>query len=59
MNLEVKVAFQEHQFGELNAVVLELSGQVEQLRRDLSAVIQTVTSQQELGDQQNERPPHY
>ena len=59
MDLEVKVAFQEHQIGELNGVILELAEKMEELRRDLSSVMQTVAAQQELGDQKNERPPHY
>ena len=59
MELEVKVAFQEHQIGELNGVVMELAEKLEEIRRDLSAVVQTVASKQELGDQKNERPPHY
>lgn len=59
MELEVKVAFQEHQIGELNDVIMELAFKLEELRRDLSSVMQTVAAQQELGDQKNERPPHY
>jgi uncharacterized coiled-coil protein SlyX len=59
MELEVKVAFQEHQIGELNDVIMEFAVKLEELRRDLSSVMQTVAAQQELGDQKNERPPHY
>jgi uncharacterized coiled-coil protein SlyX len=59
MNLEVKLAFQEHQIGELNEVIREMADAIEELKRDLGSIIQTVNSQQELGDQKNERPPHY
>ena len=59
MNLEVKVAFQEHQIGELNEVIREMADRIEELQRDLRALVHTVSSQEKLGDQKNERPPHY
>ena len=59
MNLEVKVAFQEHQIGELNEVILEMADRMETIQRDLRAIVETVSSQEKMGDQKNERPPHY
>lgn len=59
MNLEVKLAFQEHQIGELNDVIRDLADRLEEVQRDLRALKETVSAQEKLGDQKNERPPHY
>ena len=59
MNLEVKVAFQEHQIGELNEVIREMADRIDEMQRDLRSLKETVSAQQKLGDQKNERPPHY
>ena len=59
MNLEVKVAFQEHQIGELNDVIREMADRIDDMQRDLRSLKETVSASAKLGDQKNERPPHY
>ena len=49
MNLEVKVAFQEHQIGELNEVIREMADRIDEMQRDLRSLKETVSAQQKLG----------
>jgi SlyX protein len=63
IELETRLAYQEHTLAELNDVVIDQQQQLTQLRR----VLETMTSRLEAvadampgpATAQNERPPHY
>lgn len=55
--LEVKVAFQEHQLSELDGVIQTLRGELESLRRDVKEMLEQ-GEVSESGDP-HQPPPHY
>jgi uncharacterized coiled-coil protein SlyX len=59
LRLEEKVAYQDKLLAELNEVVVSLDRAVQDLRRRLDLVEQTVRNDLGARDIPNEKPPHY
>lgn len=59
--LEEQLSFQQRQLEELNQVIVEQHSQMQQLRREFSALTDTVKGLLENGGENlpHEKPPHY
>lgn len=62
VNIETKIAYQEHMISQLNTVVIEQQAMIDDLQKTTQALSRRVLELSEsmaITDRGNEKPPHY
>lgn len=62
VNIETKIAYQEHMISELNNVIIEQQAVIDDLQKTTKALAQRfleLSDSMALTDRGNEKPPHY
>jgi SlyX protein len=62
MDIESKIAYQEHMISELNTVIIDQQKQIDQLQKTVQLLLERVAELSQcmtLSSSGNEKPPHY